>query len=101
MKSLTWDESNKKYKIARYKNFIYRLLYAGPTKYGPRAKLQFLNNSYDFWVNLESIEIIDYIAPNYVKDSIVWSIDHGFIEDGGEDYRDAIADAFLIDVGDR
>jgi hypothetical protein len=41
---------------AKYKGKIYNLLYAGPTKVGDRAKLQFLDGSKDFWVDLNLIE---------------------------------------------
>ena len=38
-------------KTAQYKGRAYRLLYIGPTKFGQRAHLQFLDGSKDFWVD--------------------------------------------------
>lgn len=41
---------------AIYKGRMYRLLYLGPTKYGQRARLQFLDGSKDFWVAADQVK---------------------------------------------
>jgi len=33
-------------------------MYLGPTKYGERARLQFMDRSKDFWVNAREVEIV-------------------------------------------
>jgi len=38
-----------------YKGKTYRLQYSGPTRYGDRAKLQFLDGSKEFWVDLSLV----------------------------------------------
>jgi len=38
-------------KQVTYKGRQYNLLWSGPTKYGERARLQFLDGSKDFWVD--------------------------------------------------
>jgi hypothetical protein len=50
-------------KVAVYKNRRYRLLWAGNTKYGERAHLQFFDGSKDFWVDRDKIEV--YEAARY------------------------------------
>lgn len=42
--------------IVLYKGRQYRQLWAGQTKHGPRAHLQFLNGSKDFWVSADLVE---------------------------------------------
>ena len=37
--------------LAKYKGKVYRVLYQGPTRYGDRANLQFLDGSKSFWVD--------------------------------------------------
>lgn len=37
-------------RIGEYKGRKYRLLYSGPTKYGRRAKLAFMDGTKEFWV---------------------------------------------------
>ena len=39
-----------------YKGQEYNLLFKGKTKFGNRAKLQFLNGKKEFWVPLEALE---------------------------------------------
>lgn len=38
--------------VVSYKGRSYRLLWSGSTKYGDRARLQFMDGSKDFWVDL-------------------------------------------------
>lgn len=38
-------------KTAQYKGRTYRLAYIGQTKFGRRAKLQFMDGSKEFWVD--------------------------------------------------
>jgi hypothetical protein len=41
---------------AKYKGKTYNLLFMGPTKYGERARLQFLDGTKDFWVDAGLVE---------------------------------------------
>ncbi len=41
--------------IAEYKGRKYRVLYAGPTRYGDRANLEFMDGSKSFWVDLSLV----------------------------------------------
>lgn len=43
--------------IATYKGRKYRLAWRGETKYGPRAKLQFLDGGKEFWVASDAIQV--------------------------------------------
>lgn len=45
--------------VVEYKGRKYNLLWKGKTKYGPRAKLQFLNGPKEFWVDLSLITEVD------------------------------------------
>ncbi len=42
---------------ASYKGRTYRLLYAGTTKYGQKAKLAFMDGSKEFWADLALVQI--------------------------------------------
>lgn len=42
--------------VVRYKGKSYRMVWSGPTKYGERAKLQFLDGSKEFWVDLKQVD---------------------------------------------
>ena len=46
----------------QYKGRAYRLLWEGPTKYGERAKLQFMDGSKDFWVDASLICSVQPVA---------------------------------------
>ena len=50
--------------FARYKGRPYRVLFLGPTRYGERAHLQFLDGSKDFWVDADRVreEDADFIT---------------------------------------
>lgn len=41
--------------IVQYKGKSYRLLWSGPTRYGDRAKLEFMDGSKQFWVDLSKV----------------------------------------------
>jgi len=41
--------------VVTYKGKSYRLLWSGKTRYGERAKLQFMNGTKEFWVGAELI----------------------------------------------
>jgi len=41
--------------FAEYKGRTYKLLYLGPTKYGRKAKLQFMDGSKEFWVDANKV----------------------------------------------
>jgi hypothetical protein len=41
--------------LATYKGKTYRIGFAGPTKFGDRAKLVFLDGSKEFWVDLSLV----------------------------------------------
>lgn len=45
----------KKGDVVTYKGRPYRVLFAGPTRYGPRAHLEFMNGSKSFWVDLSLV----------------------------------------------
>lgn len=47
----------------RYKGKVYNILYMGDTKYGPRARLQFLDGSKDFWVDASLVDVVRGTAP--------------------------------------
>lgn len=40
------------------KTATYRVLYAGPTKYGERAKLGAMDGSFDFWADVSEIDLL-------------------------------------------
>ncbi len=42
-------------KIVNYKGRQYRQMWSGETKYGKRAKLQFLDGSKEFWVDASQV----------------------------------------------
>lgn len=44
--------------LVTYKNRTYRMLWIGDTKYGRRAKLEFLNGSSEFWVNASLVTVV-------------------------------------------
>lgn len=46
--------------LVRYKTGKYRVGYAGPTKFGERAKLEFLDGSKSFWTDLSKVSL--YVA---------------------------------------
>jgi hypothetical protein len=48
----TWDGQRK----ALYKGRHYRLLYLGHTKYGERAKLEFMDGTKSFWCDAGAVE---------------------------------------------
>lgn len=51
-------------RTATYKGRTYRLLWLGNTKFGSRARLQFMDGSKDFWVaGTEVSGIAAYSAP--------------------------------------
>jgi hypothetical protein len=64
--------------IGSYKGRQYRILFCGKTKYGFRARLQFMDGSKDFWVaaNLVSREEESAYAPA-VRDSRGYVTDRG------------------------
>jgi len=41
--------------VVLYKGKKYKLVWVGPTKFGRRAKLQFLNGQKEFWVDEDAI----------------------------------------------
>jgi len=41
--------------IVQYKGRSYRLLWSGSTRYGDRAKLQFMDGSKEFWADLSKV----------------------------------------------
>lgn len=42
-------------KTAVYKGKKYRVLYKGPTKFGERVKLQFMDGTQEFWVDAHKV----------------------------------------------
>lgn len=42
-----------------YKGVVYRVEFAGKTKFGFRAKLSYLNGTKEFWVNLSDVSPVD------------------------------------------
>jgi hypothetical protein len=42
--------------VALYKGRTYRVLFLGPTKFGERARLQFMDGSKDFWVDAALVQ---------------------------------------------
>lgn len=49
---------------ATYKGKPYKLLWSGPTKYGKRAKLGFMDGSKEFWVDLSQVRTSNYSADD-------------------------------------
>jgi len=45
-------------KIVKYKGREYRMTYCGPTKYGERAKLEFLNGEKSWWTDVANVEVL-------------------------------------------
>lgn len=43
--------------LGTYKGKTYRILYIGATKFGKRARLQFMDGSKDFWVGADLVTI--------------------------------------------
>lgn len=54
--------SSKPLRYATYKGRPYVLVFQGPTNYGVRAKLAFLNGAKEFWVAADQIEACDPVA---------------------------------------
>ena len=50
-------------KSAIYKGKTYNLLFLGTTKFGKKAKLGFLNDEKDFWVDASLVEVVSGTVP--------------------------------------
>jgi hypothetical protein len=50
--------ASKPEQLAKYKGKTYRVLFLGPTKYGERARLQFMDGSKDFWVDARLVDVV-------------------------------------------
>jgi hypothetical protein len=53
--TLTDDAAREEEEPVEYKGRTYRLLWSGPTRYGQRARLEFLDGSKQFWVDAGGI----------------------------------------------
>jgi hypothetical protein len=53
--------------IVYYKRKRYRLLWHGPTRWGHRAHLQWLNGAKDFWADAEKVKGLPTPAPTPVE----------------------------------
>lgn len=74
---------------ATYKGRKYRCLFAGKTKYGRRAHLEFFDGSKSFWVDAHLVSVS---GGESKRDSFRRAVEEGRIDDGpvddeGQPYR--------------